>query len=86
MHMNMSMELPASRSLLNESKLLTATIAAASYNSLRAFGLVIDVKSELDGVFDARKCSVLNANVEISDSAVNKKKKPSINLMNFNLI
>lgn len=44
---NISMELP---SLLRLSKLLTATIAAASYNSLKAFGLVSDVNNAVDGL------------------------------------
>lgn len=46
-HRNISMELP---SLLRLSKLLTATIAAASYNSLKAFGLVSDVNNAVDGL------------------------------------
>jgi len=45
---NISIELP---SLLKESKLRTATIAASSYNSLRAFGLVSVVNSPVDGLF-----------------------------------
>lgn len=63
---NISMELP---SLLRLSKLLTATIAAASYNSLKAFGLVSDVNNAVDGLLTMWKCSVLVANVQISDSA-----------------
>lgn len=65
-HRNISMELP---SLLRLSKLLTATIAAASYNSLKAFGLVSDVNNAVDGLLTMWKCSVLVANVQISDSA-----------------
>lgn len=74
-HMNMSMELAASRSLLNESKLLTATIAAASYSSLRALGLLAELNSEPHGSFDDRKCTVLEANADISDSAAENKQK-----------
>ena len=68
-HRNISMELP---SLLRLSKLLTATIAAASYNSLKAFGLVSDVNNAVDGLLTMSKCSVLVANVQISDSAENE--------------
>ena len=68
-HRNISMELP---SLLRLSKLLTATIAAASYNSFKAFGLVSDVNNAVDGLLTMSKCSVLVANVQISDSAENE--------------
>jgi len=67
---NISIELP---SLLKESKLRTATIAASSYNSLRAFGLVSVVNSPVDGLFVTWKCSVLAAKVQISDSAVTRR-------------
>lgn len=64
---NISIELP---SLLRLSKLLTATIPAASYNSRNGFGLVFDVNSAVDGLLTMWKCSVLVANVQISDSAI----------------
>lgn len=66
---NISIELP---SLLRESKLRTATIAASSYSSFRGFGLVSGVNSPVDGLFVMWKCSVLVAKLQISDSAVTR--------------
>jgi len=76
-HKNISIELP---SLLKESKLRTATMAASSYRFLRAFGLVSDVNSPVDGLFVTWKCSVLVAKVQISDSAVTRGTPPPLTI------
>lgn len=64
------MELP---SLLRLSNPLTATMAAASYSSLSALGLVPDVNNAVDGLFVTWKCSVLDEKVQMSDSAVTEQ-------------
>lgn len=73
-HMNISRELVvASRSLLSESRLRTATAAAASYSWRSAFGLVSKVNRHRSGSLPTWKCTVRWANVEMSDSAVKRK-------------